>query len=160
MGAGRGSAAGFRAVFSSRLQVGGPAPRRQTRHEVRRIVAAPGMTTWLIPLWAAAEVFTTHNRPQDRRHNSPQDSARSAIRGARRGPGGLFLALSAGDPRPRRGAAETRMGLTCGGGEWREWPGLRRVGAGLVLPGAGSRGGQVVWGHWDGDRAACGFFCR
>jgi hypothetical protein len=44
------------------------------------MVAAPGMTTWLISLWAAAEVFTTHNRPQDRRHNSPQDSARPAIR--------------------------------------------------------------------------------
>ena len=44
--------------------------------------------------------------------------------------------------------------------EWREWLGLRTVGAGLVPPGAGSRGGQVVWGHWDGDRAACAFFCR
>ena len=43
---------------------------------------------------------------------------------------------------------------------WRGWPGLRTVGPGLVPPGAGSRGGQVVWGAWDGDRAACAFFCR
>ena len=35
-----------------------------------------------------------------------------------------------------------------------------RWGAGLVPPGAGSRGGQVIWGHCDGDRAACAFFCR
>jgi len=34
--------------------------------------------------------------------------------------------------------------LTCGGGAWREWPGLRTVGPELVPPGAGSRGGQVV----------------
>ena len=34
------------------------------------------------------------------------------------------------------------------------------LGAGLVLPGAGSRGGQVVWGHCDGDRAPYAFFCR
>src|SRR5215469_18944744 len=31
---------------------------------------------------------------------------------------------------------------------------------GLVPPGAGDRGGQVMWGHCDGDRAACAFFCR
>jgi hypothetical protein len=29
----------------------------------------------LIPLWATAEVLTTHNRLQDRRHNGQQDSA-------------------------------------------------------------------------------------
>ena len=34
------------------------------------------------------------------------------------------------------------------------------LGPGLVLPGAGSRAGQVVGGHRDDGRAACAFFCR
>jgi hypothetical protein len=38
------------------------------------------VSTRLIPLWAAAEVLTTNNRLQDRRHNGRQDSARPAFR--------------------------------------------------------------------------------
>jgi hypothetical protein len=34
----------------------------------------------LIPLWAAAELLTTNNCLQDRRHNDRQDSARPAFR--------------------------------------------------------------------------------
>ena len=47
---------------------------------------------------------------------------------------------------------------------WRGMAGATRSaycwGAGLVPPGAGSHGGQVVWGRCDGDRAVCAFFCR
>jgi len=35
---------------------------------------------WLISLWAATGVSTTHNRPQERPHNSPQEFARSVPR--------------------------------------------------------------------------------
>src|SRR5690242_18914220 len=65
----------------------------------------------------AAGVFTMHDCPQDRPQDRPQESVRPAF--------GL-LGADAG-----------------AGGTWRWWLGLRSVGAGLVPPGAGSRGGQV-----------------
>ncbi len=53
-----------------------------------------------------------------------------------------------------------RWRLACGGGTWREWLGRRTVGAQdwfCPVPVAAADG---LWGAWDGDRAACAFFCR
>jgi hypothetical protein len=37
------------------------------------------VSTWRVPLWAAAELFTTHDRPQDSPQNDPQKSVRTAF---------------------------------------------------------------------------------
>ena len=42
--------------------------------------ARSGWAAWLVPLWAAAEVFTTHNRPQDSPRDGPQESGTPAFR--------------------------------------------------------------------------------
>src|SRR5262249_53756969 len=135
-GAGRGPAAGFRAVVLIAPPGRRPCPAAADAIRGSSHSGCAGLTTWLIPLWAAVEGFTTHNRPQDRRYNSPQDSARPAIRGARRRRGPRRTVPSAFGRRPPASAVprNPRMGLTCGGGEWREWRGLRRVGQDWFCP--------------------------
>src|SRR6266705_1486684 len=75
------------------------------------------------PLWAAAEVLTTYDRPQDNPHDSPHESARPGSGAARRQRGPWRTVPGALDRRRRKGLVavpwkpqvEAYVRLTCGG---------------------------------------------